>query len=287
MYRLKTFVGELPNTNLVEQFGTPAAQLAEVGVAGRAVFDADGTAAAQPGGITINRRCWIMHDTDAAAATEFEFWRALVGERRRLYRERIATGDKQWAWARLMQVNAEHDPGQFNRAYIPVELVFYVAPPAVWNGALVGGSLYWNGAAKWDGAYVFNGGQTAYPVDSNPDTFTLANNGDIAVTQLAVTFTAGGVDVGQVRVRCNTNQALRWNGTLSAGRALVIDAGERSVKNNGVDAWNGLTFESTHRGPNWLSLRPGNNNIEVSYTTIGTASGTAPTVSYRYYHAYR
>lgn len=288
MYRLKTFVGDLPNTNLVEQFGTPAAVMSEVGVAGRAVFDADGAAAARPGGMAINRRCWIVHETESAAAAEFDFWRSLVGERRRLYRERIATGDEQWAWARLLQVNAEHDAGQFNRAYIPLEMVFYVPSPAVWNGGLFGGALYWDGTAVWDGSYTFNGGQTAYTVDSNPDWFTLTNAGNVEVTQFELMFTAGdGVDIGQVRIRCNTNQALRWNGTLAAGRALTIDAGKRSVKNNGVDAWSGLTFESTHRGDRWLSLKPGANNIEISYTTIGTASGSAPTVSFRYYHAYR
>lgn len=287
MYRLTKFVGDLPNVNLQEPNGPAAAVGLVTPVAGGMTFDGSGAGAARVGGLTLTRQCWIVHETEAAAVAEYDFWRALVGERRKLYRERIATGEQQWTWARLMQVDGAVTPEQLAHHFIPLEFTFAVQPPGVWNGALHGGELTWNGAATWDGSYQFNGGAAATVVDSNPDIFTLMNLGNAEATQVAVTFTCGDVPISQVRIRCNNNQAISWAGVLAAGRALTIDAGTRTVTINGADAWDGLTRDNTHRSGYWLSLRPGVNTIQIGYTTIGTASGMAPTVAFKFYDAYR
>jgi hypothetical protein len=52
-----------------------------------------------------------------------------------------------------------------------------------------------------------------------------------------------------------------------------VDCGQRSVKNNGVDAYSGLALNSGHTVADWLQIAPGANTITITYT--GNADNSA------------
>ena len=91
-----------------------------------------------------------------------------------------------------------------------------------------------------------------------------------------MTITATGANLTtSVSVYVTGVSYLTWAGTITDGQALVIDCGARTVKNNGVDAYSGLTLHSTnHVIDDWLRLEPGNNSVLVAYTG-GNGTSTA------------
>jgi hypothetical protein len=60
----------------------------------------------------------------------------------------------------------------------------------------------------------------------------------------------------------------------------VVDCGARSIKNNGVDAYSGLTLNAGHTTAPWLRLAPGSNTVTITYSGNADASAT---VTFSYY----
>lgn len=268
MYRLKKFKGaHLPNRMLEENFGTGDVATNYVDTIDRGAYDNDGAGVAPRGGLTITRRCIISRPTAESALEEFAFWRAYVGARGRLEREALPTGELHWIWARLMAVNADHDPRQFNRAYIPVEFRWSILPPLVWRGTVAGGMYLWDGSGQFNtSGWKFNEAKGSIPLSNNPQSVTITNQGNVNVDNAIVKITAGDADISNISLWCDSGASWHYDGTVIAETTLVVDCGAASVKNNGADAWSDFWLDPGHRGRPWLRLAPGDNTILI---TIG------------------
>lgn len=272
MYRLKTFLGaHLPNRMLEEEFGTGDVATGYIDTTDRSAYDNDGTGKAPRGMVTITRRCIISRPTAESAHEEFAFWRAYIGARGRLEREALPSGELHWIWARLVAVNADHDPRQFNRVYIPVEFRWGILPPIVWRGSIAGGMNLWDGTGQFNtSGWTFNEAKGSVPLSNNPQSVTITNEGNANVDNAIVKISAGSVDISNISLWCSSGASWHYNSTIVANTTLVVDCGAKSVKNNGQDAWADFQLDSGHRGRPWLRLVPGDNTILV------TVGGIAP-----------
>lgn len=274
MYRLRKFIGaHLPNRMLEEYFGTGDVATSYVNVIDRGAFDGDGTRKAVRGTQTITRRCIISRPTAESAHEEFIFWRSAVGQRGKLERQALPSGDLHWIWARLDAVDADHDPVQFNRTYIPVEFRWSILPPIVWRGNTAGGLHLWDGSGQFNSSgWKFNEAVGAILLTSNPQTVTVTNEGNAYVDNAIVKLEAGNYDIESFALWCSSGASWRFTGTVVAGTTLVIDCGAKSIKNNNADAWSQFQLDTGHRGRPWLRLAPGDNTIRV--TVVGGDAGS-------------
>jgi hypothetical protein len=98
---------------------------------------------------------------------------------------------------------------------------------------------------------------------SGAGTDTITTNGD-ELTPPVFTITGPATDPLVRSHSVATNPILKWEGSVPGGQDLVIDCAEKTVKLNGVNARDGLTF------PNWFQLIAGNNSIEFDQSTTTT-----------------
>ena len=117
-------------------------------------------------------------------------------------------------------------------------------------------------------------------LDASPKNVTATNGGNVTVSDAILTFTAGATHpITALTVTCG---AAKWSfggaspaSDILANTALVVDCGEWSVKNNGVDAYQYFTFDpAAHTLAGMLDLAPGANTIAVASTCGGARTIT-------------
>jgi hypothetical protein len=208
-------------------------------------------------------------DNDAAALTAaLDALRGLVGKMKALYLTDTTSGVQRWAWARLQR---EGQPWEWNRIFQqPITLTWNVLSP--WLGELIGNPVigFWQSdpsqmlmlkvmtydAASGSGILTNSGNQNIY------DAIITVTAGDAPITALMVTNAAGG--------------HWHFNGTIAATKSLVVDCGQWSVLNDGVDAFD--DFVEPEGLDYWFRLVPGANVI----TTAITGGGTGWTIKPQY-----
>lgn len=226
-----------------QEIGVPAVASATVRLPGGA-YDALGSEVA-PRAIpySIRIRAEIVRSTQADMLSAWRALLALHGKRATLYRTPDGgAANGEWALARLVAVEAEREAKHL--LYLPFEATFEVWSPV------------WYGTAR----------DVQAALNTSPKTVTCANNGNARIANPVITITAQGSSITQVKIGVSGVSELQWAGTLAAGTSLVIDCGARSVKNNGADAYSGLTLTSNHQISDWLRLEPGDNSVVVTRT---------------------
>jgi hypothetical protein len=123
-------------------------------------------------------------------------------------------------------------------------------------------------ANVWDGA----DGTVSGILDDVPESIVCANDGNARVDDAIITITAKTSAITALTVTISGISSFTWTGTLAADKALVIDCGARTVRNDGADAYSGFTYEAAHVVPEWLRLQPGNNTVVVTRTGGGATS---------------
>lgn len=93
----------------------------------------------------------------------------------------------------------------------------------------------------------------------------------LRVQRTSGTITAVRVTVGDLGVDWT------WTGSIGASETLTLDAGARTVRENNVDVYSGLSFAAAHTARGWLPLAPGMHACQVLCT------GGAATVSATHY----
>jgi DNA repair protein RecO (recombination protein O) len=88
---------------------------------------------------------------------------------------------------------------------------------------------------------------------------------------LILTELGYGLDLATCAV---TGVAWSWTGSLTTGQALVVDAGARTVRQAGVDAYSGFALASTHTARGWLPLAAGINSLQIASVGPGSAALT-------------
>jgi hypothetical protein len=218
----------------------------------------------------------LVAATVAALSTSALGLRALRGERLALWREMSSGGALQWCWARLMRKGAPRGPE--NRMWQPVELSFEVTSP--WYGAYMDGDgwLLDDGFLFDNGLYLDTGLLTTI-VSAAP--FTITHGGDAEITALTITVTAAaGAAITALTVKVGATSIWEWTytGTIAAGKALVVDCGAQTVKNNGTDDYAHWALTANHNQNHWFAFQPGANTVTV--TMIG--GGATSTIAFAY-----
>jgi len=75
---------------------------------------------------------------------------------------------------------------------------------------------------------------------------------------------------------------LRYSGTISAGKQLVLSCGAMTCENDGVDDSDNISLQGAHTIPEWLRLMPGDNTIRITRT----GGGNSATAVFDFYDSY-
>jgi hypothetical protein len=194
-------------------------------------------------------RAIVSEETDAAQRAAIDGLRAKARVRGQLVRQADDDLSIQWAWARLQQISQRRVYG--NRGYQILEFT-------------------WAMESEW---YADRADLTE-ELDGSPYTLSVENEGNRTVTNAVITITADDASLTAATITTTNGTHLIWAGTLVAGDDLVIDCGAKSIKNDGANAYSGLTYGSGHTIDDWLRIY-GAMDITITYT----GGGTAPTVT--------
>jgi len=255
----------LPTMAPVHDVGTGRVQSPLVALPGGGVFDPVGSDDAQMAEREIQSDFTIVESTAAALRTTFNALRAKVGVRGRLYREHD-TGDTEWVYARMQEIRGRRSTPEVT--FQKVSIKFQVISP-VWNGHLRG--------SGWtlDSGEVLNDGLTlddtgARTLSSSPITITWTNRGNQVARDAVITVTAGSAAITALTVARLVSGSVveewTYSGTISSGKALVVDCGAWSVEDDGSGDWDNFVFTSNHSTEDILQMQPGDNSIRFTVT---------------------
>lgn len=238
----------LSSCSPVQDVGMPAANAPGVETPGGAV-DALGTGRAGiglPYDLTV--RGETVQSDFATMKTAYYKLRGLYGKRDKLYRKPDGTTATEWVNARLVGIQAQRDGDR--QLAVPYTLRFQVYSP-VWNGTSV---------------------VTSAALGTEPTTeIALYNGGNAAVRNPVITITASTNAITNVTLSANSETSLSWAGTLASAKSLVIDCGARTIRNDGADAYSGVTFNAGHTVSYWVSLgATGTTTLTVTRTAAGS-----------------
>ena len=208
----------------------------------------------------------IIEATAAAVQTQYDLIRALRGKVLKLWAH-FPDGTDRWVTARLAKVKMER-----RREYIfyqPVELTFEVARPG-WNGTGRGPTWALDAGEILDSG-LFLDYDDVITLDGSPKSATIANGGNRMQNEIILVFRAAGNPISAITFKCGP---VDWtfSGTVAAGKTLTVDCRTRSIRNDGVDAYNLLTLNAGHTVSDWCQLEPGNNAATITYTCAGNAT---------------
>jgi len=222
---------------------------------GGGVFNPWGTDEALPQGTILVARGAYTAATRAALLTLVDALRAWNGKWSNLY---VSTAAAAWRWrkARMWCDDQPVTPHQIGRFWQPMTLTFEL------------GDTIWHGTANSD----------TITLDTTPKEGEINNAGDGLVRSIVITITATDTAITVLDIE-NLETAhiskIRYTGTIAQDKALVIDCGAKTVKNDGSDAFTGFSIiAATQTTTEWLRLMSGNNTIKVTRTG-GAATATA------------
>jgi len=189
----------------------------------------------------------LAASTAATLLATYHDLTALLGQKLALTRKNLSDGVESWCWARLTQVPTVNAAGQLLSQ--PLQMLFQV-----WSD--------WYGEHHQQDNTVANG--------ANPITLTNAGNKP-AHNPLIFTITSGNGEVRSVTItNATTGHSFTWSGRLYTSKSLVINIGNESIINNGMDAYDEFTRPSNKA--QWMMLAAGGNSLSVTLTDTGTGS---------------
>lgn len=187
----------------------------------------------------------IVGDAKTVLRGQVDALRAKIGQMDTLWRLREDDGNLQWVSARLLSVGYDQRVQDVQTARLQSRFETLMAG--------------WRSQA-----------QQVATANYNRVAFVLAHNGgDLPVEDAVITVTAASTITTLAITMPGSD--LRWIGSMTAGQALIIDCGAKTVKKAGTSAYGGFSLGAGHTAAGWLVLAAGNNLINVT----GDGSGTA------------
>ena len=256
MYHLTKFDDlTMPMDNPTTDHSPPVAVRSVIRTAGGAFdrFGSDRAPASFP--YTLRHRATIYESDSSTQLTTMDNWRRKVGVRASLWRAADATGDLQYATARLEAVRVNRQPK--HTVYQPVEWLFTVLGP--WNGQTLHSMVMrptTDGTPRLPRMWANTAGATPK--------FSIYNAGTTNQTEMTFTLAATGAgSLSNVTITNNTTgHQMTFSGTIASGDSLVIDTGALTVTNGGSNAYSSFTWNR----PEWMVLEPGWNRFSISVT---------------------
>lgn len=225
---------------------------------------------------------WLHHWNVAVVKAQLEGWHAKRGKRDLLYRiNEYTEAYDQWCHARLMQVRT---PYQYQRKTMqPIDLVFQIL--SEWYALAEDlPSLYFDEGHTFDSGLQFDSGTPlTFAIDMIPKTLSVINRGNATTRYIAMTVTAGaaaltGVEISTYQDIDKAAGSITWAGSVLPGNDLIFDGRNRTVTNDGADAYTGFALSAAHANDYWFEFQPGANTISV--TIYGGGAGTTLTLDY-------
>ena len=100
---------------------------------------------------------------------------------------------------------------------------------------------------------------------------SIVNDGTAPVVDAIITLTAsGGALVNPTLTIAALGVALKWTGSIADTKALVIDCGAMTVKNDGANAYSGFSLEAAHTARGWMPLTVATHALAVAGTGAGS-----------------
>ncbi len=236
----------LPTAGGEQPLGAGGVPSGRIRLPGGGSFDAWGRERPQPQAHQITVRGRWSAASVTAMETKVDALAALKGRRSKLWRSNGVA--QRWRYARCLRVEVPAGRGTPTSDEISLDFELEAGP--------------WYGLAHSDTILV----------DASPKTIAAANGGNARVTNPVITITAAGSAITRIKIAVSGVSELQWDGSLAVAKSLVIDCGARSIKNNGIDAYAGLTLTANHRISDWLRLEPGNNSVVITRTGGDNAS---------------
>lgn len=252
--------------------GTMASQTQLVKLVGGRVYDASGgerLPVAYP--FQLKYDCKVTGTSSATLRSTLDELRALRGTTARLYRRRLDNPlVRQWATAQLVSIDYDTEARHSHGLFQPITMNFLVM--SQWRGILHGAPWYLDEGHYLDTG-LFLDLADRYALTSASMALTISNDGNAPVDDVILTLEAGATPVTGLTVQVGSCH-LVWTGTVAANKSLVIDCSPtvRSVYNDGVAAWNGLSLGGSHASNAWCRLEKGDNTVTVERTGGGTDS---------------
>lgn len=102
---------------------------------------------------------------------------------------------------------------------------------------------------------------------------SIVNDGTAPIYDAVITLTAsGGALVNPTMIVAALGVSLKYTGSIADTKALVVDCGAMTVKNDGANAYSGFTLESGHTARGWLPLTVTTHTLAVAGTGAGSVS---------------
>lgn len=124
---------------------------------------------------------------------------------------------------------------------------------------------FWYNDTTGSDSRTLDTGDVAIDITNNVyrESFTINNTGTAFVFPV-ITVTAGGTNLTTITVRnLTTGRNFSFVGTVLSGNSLVVDCGQFTVENNGVE-------DLTNWSGSFLWFDPGNNSMQIEGTTVAT-----------------
>jgi hypothetical protein len=245
----------LPDYNEEFDIGRAVTKKAALDIPTGGALDLFGGARIQPGARALTKTCTMHSTTETGLMNAYETLMALVGTRAKLYRERIADGSWFWTWARFDKLAATRKySGGSSRFFQDVSLTFTIFTPAWYS---MSEEQYWISAEAGE-----ENDLTTCGVEGDYGMLTLVLGGNLSQPNVVFEILATSLFIHVEVVNTTNGYIWSYDGTVHIGETLVVDCGEMSVLNNGVDDY--AHFAPPSDRERWFELQVGNNRVSIA-----------------------
>ena len=269
-YKLVSF-GEfsLVGFEEVEQMGSGSAPSSYQRLPGGGAIDNFGTQQTFTGMVSRNKSLVYSKQSAATLQATINALKKLVGVRDRLYRE-DQDGNDSYVHSRLIAVGQSRTTEE-RRGLVQstqeISLEFETESD-VFIGDFVG-TWKLNDGNKINDNLDLNS-SLLFSITSDPETvqITITDSAELGKTatksvEMVITAPGGGIASG-IRIENQLGQILVYNAAVNAGEKLIINSGNNTITNNGVDAWADLVVTRAEHVHTWFALAVATNDITIT-----------------------
>jgi len=263
--RIDTF--ELPDRLPADDVGTGQVKTPFVDVDFGGAFDLRRNDDSVFGSRTLQKRCLFYFSDQDERETFFRDLRGYVGVPAKLFRT-WDDGTDEWVSCRLANIRGTRTLN--NVLHQEVTLIFQIYSP-YWRGSYNGAWTFDSGK-KFDYGLEFDSGDDYTFNVTSGVSFDVVHDGNTIAKDPIITITSGSAAItsGSPALTISaSNIELEYDATINANESLVLNCGNFSVENNGVDDYANFSRGSNHKINEWFRLPAGTTEVTLTFTGGG------------------
>ena len=243
----------LPDYNEESDIGRAVTAKAALDIPSGGALDLFAGGRILPGARTLTKVCTLHSTTESGLNDAYRELARLVGTREKLYRMNISDGGMLWAWARLDKLAATRKYGQLSLYLQDATLSFTIFSVAWYS---LTEAEYRLNFATWEDDDL-----TTCLVEGDYSILPVVLGGNLNQPNVVFEFTATSL-ITHIEVVNSTNGYIWvYEGTVHSGDILIVDCGEMSVTNDGVDDY--ANFFPPDNKERWFELEVNENRILI------------------------